>query len=223
MAESHMTPVDSGLGSIYSVALSTITQTSSVPPCAGEKPDNKESLDEVAAPSEKQSETKERVTTPEGHSCKGAESSKREMVTIETQTSPSSELCPVLPVKSADSESKEQCECPSPTSDGQQSQSSDKENETADSLVSPENNSKPGSDDEKSSTPQPVLPSQVAHDAHDMNDRGPDSVTKADTPKLSVGNDEHDKANKTPSPVLVTVSSEESDGDKTLTISESLR
>lgn len=218
-----MTPVDSGLGSIYSVALSTITQTSSVPPCAGEKSENKESLDEAAAPTKNQSETKERVTTPEEHSCKGAESSKREMATIETQTSPSSELCPVLLVKSADSDSKEQCECPSPTSDGQQSQPSNKENETADSLVSPENNSKPGSDDEKSSTPQPVLPSQEAHDSHDMNDTGPDSIIKADAPKLNVGNDEHDKANKAPSPVLVTVSSEECDGDKTLSISESLR
>lgn len=42
MAESHMTPVDSGLGSIYSAALSSVTQPSTAPTCAGEKTDNKE-------------------------------------------------------------------------------------------------------------------------------------------------------------------------------------
>ncbi len=222
MADSHMTPVDSGLGSIYSVALSNITQPSSAAPCASEKTDNKESIDEVA-PSCSQSETKERATTPEVHSSKDAEPS---MVTIETQTSPSSELCPVLLVKSADSDSKEEHGCPSPASDGRQKQPSNKEKETNDEiqkLVLPENDSKQESDDEKSITPQPVSPSQAKHDAVDVIDTSPDSVSKADTPKLSVGNDEQTKANKTASPVFVTVSSEECDGDNTVSISESLR
>ncbi len=223
MADSHMTPVDSGLGSIYSVALSNITQPSSAAPCASEKTDNKDSLDEVAPLHSPQSETKERATTPEVHSCKGAEPS---MVTIETQTSPSSELCPVLLVKSADSDSKEQHGCPSPGNDAQQKQPSNTEKETDDEIqnpILPENDGKPESDDEKSVTPQPVSPSQAKHDVIDVIGTSPDSVCKADTPKLSVGNDEQTKANKTASPVFVTVSSEECDGDKTLSISESLR
>ena len=223
-----MTPVDSGLGSIYSVALSNVTQPSSAPPCACENNGNKENVEEVA-PSDSQSETKERAATPEVHSCKGAEPSKRELVTIETQTSlssESSEVCPVLLVKPADSDSKEQCDCPSPENDGQQKQPSNKGEEKDDKIQSPvlpENDGKPESDGEKSVTLQPVLLSEAKHDAIDVNSTGPDSVPKADTPKLSVGNDEQTKANNMASPVFVTVSSEECDSDKALSISESLR
>lgn len=229
MAESHMTPVDSGLGSIYSAALSSVTQPSTAPTCAGEKTDNKESLDEVT-PSCSQSETKERATTPDVNSCKSAETSKK-MVTIETQTSLSSEVCPVLLVKSADSDSKEQCGLPSPASDGQKNKPSNSEgaDEKIQSPVLPENDSKSESepktndDDEKIDTPQPFSPSQVKQDDIDASVCSPNSVPKAATPKLSVGDGEQTKASKTPSPVLVTVSSEECDGDKTLSISESLR
>ena len=230
MAESHMTPVDSGLGSIYSAALSSITQPSTAPTCAGEKTDNKESLDEVTA-SHSQSETKERATTPDAHSCKSAEPSKK-MVTIETQTSLSSEAGPVLLVKSADSDCKEQCRPPLPASDEQKNQPSNSEgaDKKIQSPVLLENDSKTESglktnndDDKKSDTPQPLSPSQVKQDAIDASVSSPNSVLKAATPKLSVANDEQTKASKTPSPVLVTVSSEECDGDKTLSISESLR
>lgn len=230
MAESHMTPVDSGLGSIYSAALSSITQASTAPTCAGEKTDNKESLDEVTA-SCSQSETKERAKTPDVDSCKSVEPSKR-MVTIETQTSLSSEVGPVLLVKSADSANKEQCRPPSPASDEQKNQPSNSEgaDEKIQSPVLPENDSKTKSGpkttddgDDKSDTPQPSPASQAKENAIDTSVSSPNSVSKAASPKLSVANDEQTKASKTPSPVLLTVSSEECDGDKTLSISESLR
>ena len=230
MAESHMTPVDSGLGSIYSAALSSVMQASTAPTSAGEKTDNKESLDEVTA-SCSQSETKERTITPDVHSCKSAEPSKK-MVTIETQTSLSSEPGPVLLVKSADSDSKEQMKPSSPASDQQKNQPSNSKvaDKKIQSPVLPKNDSETESelkanndDEEKSDTPRPLSPSQVKQDAIDASVSSPNSVSKADTPKLCVANDEQTKVSKTPSPVLVTVSSEECDGDKTLSISESLR
>ena len=226
MAESHMTPVDSGLGSIYSAAFSSITQPSAAPTRAGEKTDNKESLDE-ATTSCSQSETKERATTSE------LKNSSKKMVTIETQTSLSSEVGPDLLVKSADSDSLEQCRPPSPASDEQKSQPLNSEGaaEKIQSPVVPENVSKKESetkaiddgDDKKSDTPQPSSPSQAKENVTDESVSSPKNVPKAATPTLSVANDEQTKASKTPSPVLVTVSSEECDGDKTLSISESLR
>jgi len=232
MAESHMTPVDSGLGSIYSAALSSITQASSAPTSAGEKTDNKESLDEVhVTASCSQSETKESAITPDMYSCKSAEPSER-MVTIETQTSLSSGTSPVLLVKAEDSDSKEQYKPPSPACDEQKNQPPDSEGagEKIQIPVLPENDSKTESgpkthngDDKKSDTPQPLSPSQTKEDAIVANVSSPNSVPEAVTPKLTVGNGEQTKASKTPSPVLVMVSSEECDGDKTLSISESLR
>ena len=228
MAESHMTPVDSGLGSIYSVALSSVMQTSTAPSCSSEKTENRESLGDATA-SCSQSETKERALTPDVHSCKSAEPSKK-MVTIETQTSHSSEEGPVLLVKSADSDSKEQCRPLSPAIDEQKSQPSNSEvaDKKIQSPVLAKNDSETESgltanndDDEKSDTPQRLSPSQVKQEAIDAN--SPSIEHKAVTPKLCVANDEQTKASKTPSPVLVTVSSEECDGDKTLSISESLR
>ena len=229
MAESHMTPVDSGLGSIYSAALSSITQASTAPTCSGEKTDNKESLDEVhVTASCSQSETKERATTPDVHSCKSAEPSKR-MVTIETPTSLSSEVGPVLLDKSADSDTKERCRPPSPVSDEQKNQplNSEGADEKIHSPVLPENDNKTesgsktnGDDEEKSDTPKPLSPSQAKQDAIDASVSSPNNSA---IPKLSVASDEQTKASKTPSPVFVTVSSEECDGDKTLSISESLR
>ena len=231
MAESHMTPVDSGLGSIYSAALSSITQASSAPTSAGEKTDNKESLDEVPVTAScSQSETKESAITFDMYSCKSADPSER-MVTIETQTSLSSGASPVLLVKSEDSDSKEQCK-PSPACDEQKNQPSNSEGagEKIQIPVLPENDSKTESgpkthndDDKKSDTPQPLSPSQTKEGAIDENVSSPNSVPKAVTPKLTVGNGEQTKASKTPSPVLVMVSSEACDGDKTLSISESLR
>ncbi|KAJ7383155.1 hypothetical protein OS493_030307 [Desmophyllum pertusum] len=206
MAESHMTPVDSGLGSIFSMALSNITQPSSAPTCACEKIDNKESHE--VTPFRNQSESKERATTPDVYSIKGAMA----MVTMETQTSPSAELCPVLLVKSADSDSEEQCGHQSPAeNDEQQNQPSNKEEENDDRIPSP------------SGTPRPVSPSQTKQDTTDVHAESPDSVPNAETPKLSVENEEQTKSSKAPSPVFVTVSSEECDDDKTLSISESLR
>lgn len=230
MAESHMTPVDSGLGSIFSMALSNITQPSSAPTCACEKIDNKESHE--VTPFRNQSESKERATTPDVHSIKGAMAT----VTIETQTSPSAELCPVLLVKSADSDSEErQCGHQSPAeNDEQQNQPSNKEDENDDRIPSPvltENDGNPDNesqindddDDENSGTPRPVSPSQTKQDTTDVHAESSDSVPNAETPKLSVENEEQTKSSKTPSPVFVTVSSEECDDDKTLSISESLR
>lgn len=229
MAESHMTPVDSGLGSIYSAALSSVMQASTATTSAGEKTDNKASLDEVTA-SCSQAETTERAITPDVNSCKSAEPSKK-MVTIETQTSLSSEESPVLLLKSADSDSKEQCRPTSPASDEQKNQTSNTEvaDKKIQSPVLPKNDSKTGhkanndDDGEKIDTAQPLSPSQVKQDAIDASVSSPNSVIKAATPMVCVANDDQTKASKTSSPVLVTVSSEECDGDKTLSISESLR
>lgn len=223
MAESHMTPIDSGLGSIYSAALSNVTVPSTATAYACEKTDNKESCSEVT-PSVNLSETKERAKTPDLHLCTSVESSKEAMVTTETQTSPSTELCPVLFVKSANSDSESQCE------DDHPSKGDEGNSVRIPSPVLPQSNTKLDSEsttsdsaENKNDTPQPGSPSQAKQEGVDASITSPDSVPMADTPNLSVANDQQIKQSKIPSPVLVTVSSEECDGDKTLSISESLR
>lgn len=218
MAESHMTPIDSGLGSIYSVPLSNITVPSSAAACPSEETEYKESCNKS------QSETKERIKTPVLDLCEGMNSSKGTMVTTETQTSPSTETCPVLFVKSANSDNESQPQ--------QKLLAKDNGGDGVYNpvLELPSDNAKSKSEiktchdaEKKTDTPHPVSPSQAKQDGSDLSIKNADVVSTADTPTLRVTLDQHLKQSKTPSPVLVTVSSEECPDDKTVTISESLR
>ena len=216
MAESHMTPIDSGLGSIYSVALSSVTQV-----------DNKGTTHDAKL-SDSQSETKE------NSSCAidiAADSSKdmklplTEMVSMETQTSPTTEVCPILFVKPTSAEDQE--------GDGSSLPSVCSEQ---DSLVMSKDSTKDDSEDkldddindkEKSTTPQassssspPPSPSQkLEEDVTSANDGNAGNLSEIETAaKVSTGNED-----QILSPMLVTVSSEEGDDDKAVSISESLR
>lgn len=218
MAESHMTPIDSGLGSIYSVALSNITVPSSATACPNEETEKKESCNKS------QSETKESVNTPVLNLCEGVNSSQGTMVTTETQTSPSTETCPVLFVKSANADNESQPEQNQPAKE-------DKEGGVKNPVLElPPDNAKSESEnktvdgaEKKTNTPQPVLPSQTKQDGSDLSVKSTDSAPLADAPTLSIAINQQVKQSKTPSPVLVTVSSDECPDEKTVTISESLR
>lgn len=214
MAESHMTPIDSGLGSIYSVALSNITVPSSATACPNEETEKKESCNKS------QSETKESVNTPVLNLCEGVNSSQGTMVTTETQTSPSTETCPVLFVKSANADNESQPEQNQPAKE-------DKEGGVKNPVLElPPDNAKSESENKTvdgADTPQPVLPSQTKQDGSDLSVKSTDSAPLADAPTLSIAINQQVKQSKTPSPVLVTVSSDECPDEKTVTISESLR
>ena len=216
MAESHMTPIDSGLGSIYSVALSSVTQV-----------DNKGTTHDAKL-SDSRSETKE------NSSCAidvAADSSKdmklplTEMVSMETQTSPTTEVCPILFVKPANAKDQEgDGSSLLSVSSEQDSQLMSKDSTKGDSESKLDDDI---DDKEKSTTPQalpssppPPSPSQqLEEDVTSANDGNAGNLSEIETAaKVSTGNED-----QMLSPMLVTVSSEEGDDDKAVSISESLR
>lgn len=224
MADSHMTPIDSGLGSIYSVAMSSVTQPSFAPAQTCEKADDKGSDD--VAPSHGQSDTKEHASSPVDKvagSCKDVEPPKTEMVATETQTSPTTEVCPILFVKAANADDKELSgSLPAAGSGDQESQLQTEDNIKPDSIKSVVDND----DKEKNAIFQLAPLSsllQVKQDEASVTDANPNNVPEKEKANLSAKNEDQTDPNKTPSPVLVTVSSEKGDDDKTVSISESLR
>lgn len=235
MAESHMTPIDSGLGSIYSMALSTVTQAS----VSGNQVNSKGAPD--AKLSGTPPETKENSSCPldiTAEPPKDINLFQTEMVSMETQTSPTAEVCPSLFVKSANAGQEGSGSGQEGGDSGQEVGRSlpsdpderDDQLESKDSTESDRENKtdSKGDDKEKSTTPELSLSSslanQVKEDITSVSNKNPGNspdVEKA--AELSGGNEEQMTPNKAPSPVLVTVSSLEDDEDKTVSISESLR
>ena len=231
LADSHMTPIDSGLGSIYSVALSSITQPSVAPTHACEKADDKGSPD--VKPSQSQLKTKESNSSSVDKtavSFKDVEPPKKEMVTMETQTSPTTEVTPVLFVKSANADDQELSGSLLKGSGEQGTQPTPEDSIKHDSESKVESASKVDGDNddkEKTSIPQTASSSssslKVKQDVTRVSDANSENTQDTEMAKLSTSNEEQANPNKTPSPVLVTVSSEEGNDDKTVSISESLR
>lgn len=224
MAESHMTPIDSGLGSIYSVALSSVTQTSIAPG----QVDNKGNNDSKSPPTH--SETKENSSSPLDlvlDCSKDANSqSKTEMVSMETQTSPTTEVCPMMLDKPA-------------SANGQGREGhlplDSREHDQHDNLTMSKGSMKCESDTEiiivdadakdkeKMESPQPALQLQkkeitLVGDVESSDT--PDAVT---TPVSLAISEKHVESTKTTSPALMTVSSDEGDESKAVSITESLR
>ena len=210
-----MTPIDSGLGSIYSVALSSVIQV-----------DNKGTTHDAKL-SDSQSETKENSSCTVDVAADSSKDMKlpiTEMVSMETQTSPTTEVCPILFVKPANAEDQEGdgSSVPSVSSE-QDSQVMSKDSIKDDSEGKLDGNI---DDKEKSTTPQvsssspPPSPSQqLEEDVTSGSDRNVGNSSEIETAaKLSTGNED-----QMLSPMLVTISSEEGDDGKAVSISESLR
>lgn len=228
MAESHMTPIDSGLGSIYSMALSTVTQAS----VSGNQVNSKGAPD--AKLSGTPPETKENSSCPldlTAEPPKDINLFQTEMVSMETQTSPAAEVCPSLFVKSANADQEG-------SGSGQEggrslpsdSDERDDQHESKDSTKSDgENKTDSKGDDKETSTTLELslsssLANQVKEDITSVSNKNPGNSSDVEkAAELSGGNEEQMTPNKAPSPVLVTVSSLEDDEDKTVSISESLR
>ena len=217
MAESHMTPIDSGLGSIYSVALSSVTQV-----------DNKGTTHD-AKPSDSQSDPKENSSCTvdvAADSSKDMKLPSTEMVSMETQTSPTTEACPILFVKPANAEDQEGDGSSVPSVSSEQdsqvmskdSIKGDSEGKLDDDIDDKEKSTTPQAS--PSSSPPPPSPSQqLEEDETIASDGNAGNSSEIETAaKVSTGNED-----QMLSPMLVTVSSEEGDDDKAVSISESLR
>ena len=213
-----MTPIDSGLGSIYSVALSSVSQL-----------DNKGTCDTKLF--NNPSETKENLSCTVDIAADSSKDMKlpiTEMVSMETQTSPTTEVCPILSVEPANADSQEgDGSGLTPDSSEQDSQFMPKDSIKC---VSEGKIDDETDDKEKSTTPQesssssPLPSLQVEEDVTSASDGNAENSSEIETaPKLNTGNEEQVETNKTPSPVLVTVNSEDCDDDKAVSISESLR
>ena len=209
-----MTPIDSGLGSIYSVALSGMTLPSCAPTQTGEKVEG----------SIKGAETEESSSSPDDRavdSPKNTTPSKTEMVTMETQTSPTTEVCPILFVKSANADDQEQDKSLQTSSGKRDNQPLE---EDCINLIKSESKTDGDNDDkEKNAVVQESPPTTLLQVKEDESNVIPENVLDTETAKLSIGNDKQTKPSETPSPVLVTVSLEECNDDKTVSISASLR
>ena len=212
-----MTPIDSGLGSIYSVALSGMTLPSCAPTQTGEKVEG----------SIKEAKTEESSSSPDDRavdSSKNTTPSKTEMVTMETQTSPTTEVCPILLVKSAHADDQVQDKSLQTSSGKRDNQPLE---EDCINLTKSESKTDGDNDDkEKNAFVQELSPSslsQVKEDVTIKSNAIPENVLDTEAAKLSIGNDKQTKPSETPSPVLVTVSSVECNDDKTVSISASLR
>lgn len=225
MAESHMTPIDSGLGSIYSMAMSNVTQPSSAPTPACDKVGDSAKDNQEVMPSTSSSETKENppvAVNTEGDYSKEIKLPETHMVTIETQTSPTTEVCPTFFVKPASTNEKEQCTgTPTASAEKQDNQPlpEDKVNGGDESKTHRDSDDK-----DKDAIPQDSPPSsliQMKDGATSGSDVTPENVPEKETAKLTV-DDKQTNPNKTTSLVLVTVSSEEGTDGK-ISISESLR
>ena len=225
MAESHMTPIDSGLGSIYSMAMSNVTQPSSALTQVCDKVDDSAKDNQEVMPSTSSSETTENppvAVNTEGDSSKEFKLPKTHMVTIETQTSPTTEVSPTFFVKPADTDEKEQCtETPAASAEKQDNQPlpEDKVNGGDESKTDRDSDEK-----DKDAILQESLPSsllQVKDVATSDSDVIPENVPEKETAKLRT-DEKQTNPNKITSPVLLTVSSEEGIDGK-ISISESLR
>ena len=225
MAESHMTPIDSGLGSIYSMAMSNVTQPSSALTQICDKVDDSAKDNQEVMPSTSSSETTENppvAVNTEGDSSKEFKLPKTHMVTIETQTSPTTEVSPTFFVKPADTEEKEQCtETPATSAEKQDNQPlpDDKVNGGDESKTDRDSDEKDKDAILQESPPSSLI--QVKDGATSGSDVTPENVPEKETAKLRV-DDKQTNPNKTTSPVHVTVSSEENTDGK-ISISESLR
>ena len=225
MAESHMTPIDSGLGSIYSMAMSNVTQPSSTPTQACDKVDNSVKENQEVMPSTSSFETTENppvAVNTEGDSSKEIKLPKTHMVTIETQTSPTAEVSPTFFIKPAKTDEQEQCTgTPTASSEKQDHQPlpEDKVNGGDESKTDRDGDDKAKGAILQESSPSSLI--QVKDGATSDRDVIPENLPEKETAMLRV-DDKQPNPNKTTSPVIVTVSSEDGTDGK-ISISESLR
>ena len=223
VAESHMTPVDSGLGSIYSGALSSVTQGSVAPVLAESK------INDKTQQPENMSETKEGSS---GHNldlvldCTDNEmSQKREktkMVSMETQTSPTTEVCPVVIDKPTNGNSQKR-------DLRQDSGEKNKRNSQASSKVGRKYKNKKDKNVDANTENKEKTVSLQSTSRQQKKESSPVNIVKINVPVTSPTSTssaqdvKQVEAIKKISPTYLTVSSDKSDDSKAVSISRSLR
>ena len=223
VAESHMTPVDSGLGSIYSGALSSVTQGSVTPVLVESKMNDKTKQPENI------SETKESSSS---HNldlvldCTDNEMSqnreKTKMVSMETQTSPTTEVCPVVIDKPTNGNGQKRDQ-------RQDSGEKNKRNNQASSKVGRKYKNKKDKNVDANTESKEKTASLQSASRQQKKESSPVNIVKINapvtspTPTSSAQDVKQVEAMKKISPTHVTVSSDKSDDSKTVSISRSLR
>lgn len=223
VAESHMTPVDSGLGSIYSGALSSVTQGSVAPVLVESK------MNDKTKQPENMSETKESSSS---HNldlvldCTDNEMSqnreKTKMVSMETQTSPTTEVCPVVINKPTNGNGQKRDQ-------RQDSGEKNKRNSQASSKVGRKYKNKKDKNVDANTESKEKTASLQSASRQQKKESSPVNIVKINapvtspTPTSSAQDVKQVEAMKKISPTHVTVSSDKSDDSKTVSISRSLR
>ncbi|XP_067053519.1 uncharacterized protein [Acropora muricata] len=223
VAESHMTPIDSGLGSIYSGALSSVTQGSVAPVLVESKTNDK------TKQPENMSETK---ISSSSHNldlvldCTDNEMSqnreKTKMVSMETQTSPTTEVCPVVIDKPTNGNGQKRDQ-------RQDSGEKNKRNNQASSKVGRKYKNKKDKNVDANTESKERTASLQSASRQQKKESSPVNIVKINapvtspTPTSSAQDVKQVEAMKKISPTHVTVSSDKSDDSKTLSISRSLR
>ncbi|XP_015766890.1 PREDICTED: uncharacterized protein KIAA0355-like [Acropora digitifera] len=223
VAESHMTPVDSGLGSIYSGALSSVTQGSVAPVLVESK------MNDTTKQPENMSETKESSSS---HNldlvldCTDNEMSqnreKTKMVSMETQTSPTTEVCPVVIDKPTNGNGQKR-------DHRQDSGEKNKRNSQASSKVGRKYKNKKDKNVDANTESKEKTASLQSASRQQKKESSPVNIVKINapvtspTPTSSAQDVKQVEVIKKISPTHVTVSSDKSDDSKTVSISRSLR
>ena len=236
LVESHVTPVDSGLGSILSVSMSGVTQPSAAPANA---PNEQEAAgDAVTSSCEDQSEAK-KSGLPDSDDCPQPSNTAvpvgSEKVAAETQTSPLGDVSPVALFAAANAGHQAIGYPMSAASEEQEQELSSGKPDTeapVDCTPPSKHDCTPNSDSAsagslKKITPQPA-PASAQAPPRDENDSSsttdPNTVSEAETSQQSLTSDGSVKPRDVSSPVLVTVTStEDSNEENAMSISESLR
>jgi len=216
VAESHMTPVDSGLGSIYSGALSSVTQGSVAPVLVESK------INDKTKQPENMSETKESSSSHNLDNEMSQNREKTKMVSMETQTSPTTEVCPVVIDKPTNGNGQKRDQ-------RQDSGEKNKRNSQASSKVGRKYKNKKDKNVDANTESKEKTASLQSASRQQKKESSPVNIVKINapvtspTPTSSAQDVKQVEAIKKISPTHVTVSSDKSDDSKTVSISRSLR
>ena len=216
VAESHLTPVDSGLGSIYSGALSSVTQGSVAPVLVESK------INDKTKQPENMLETKESSSSHNLDNEMSQNREKTKMVSMETQTSPTTEVCPVVIDKPTNGNGQKRDQ-------RQDSGEKNKRNSQASSKVGRKYKNKKDKNVDANTESKEKTASLQSASRQQKKESSPVNIVKINapvtspTPTSSAQDVKQVEAIKKISPTHVTVSSDKSDDSKTVSISRSLR
>lgn len=222
VAESHMTPVDSGLGSIYSGALSSVTQASVAPVLVESKINDNTKLPENSSETKESSSSRMDLVLDCTDNANSQNRDKTKMVSMETQTSPTTEVCPVAIDKPTNANGQKKDLRPD-------SSEKNKRNGQGSSKVGRKYKNKKDKNVDANTENKEKTVSVQSASRQQKKESSPVNIVKINapvtspTPTSSAQDVKQVEAVKKINPAHLTVSSDKSDDSKTVSISRSLR